>query len=1203
MKKLFTLALGGLLTIGAVAYAIPAVTGNAPSLYADEETPAVTPNGVDNETIAWSPDAQGFKVSFTAPTTGYYYDSNWNRTDVNLTSIDYIAVYRGEGWSADTEVARFSDATPGADYSCVDPNLTVGSEYAYKIVVVLGEKSFDTWSYSNKAGLFPAAIDIKSLNVATTQGQVPITFTFTAPATYTNGDAITGTIDRIELYSSTYDYTTSQDIETVYGTLEEVTPGSEQTITLTELPEGVTTGRQNWRLRSYAADGYSAITSVDFLIGEDAPGQVRNLAATSNADGSVTLTWDAPEKGQNNGYFNPDNVTYRVTYTAPSSYSEEEAATGLNETTYTVSLTVETAGMYKFNVYAVSPAGQSYSSYVSAILGPNVTLPLKESFSNDDGWGNYQAQNLWTFSTTSTESYPNTFRVNGAANINGSSVKPVGEIDGMGAMPYYDDTKAETSAITSHAIDIEEGVGAINYEFYYYALAGKDYSIDFQVQFNDGEFTTAKHVDMATETEWAWVKAEGQVEVPAGTTTAHVRFQFANGAGSTESMYLLIDEIKVSADGAEAQIFPAAAENLTAAYDLDANAIAVEFDAPSKTHARLGDINNEDLPYISKIEIYRQYAHNDYVLVHTIENPEVGSHQKWVDSNLEGTGNYYYKVLCYFNENCEYGQFLNNPVIVGQIPVDVNDLRFDTNKGQGPVTLIFTLPAKDTAGLDLREIKSVTVERYNNSNGSWGTLATVTEDLVPGAEFSYVDNTVATDQTYQYRVTVTGSAGSNYGTQGSVFVGVDNPASPSNVVATLNADGTVTVTWDPITESQNGGWYDAENLTYTVLWGTGYSEHSGEATLVAEGLTECSYTGTIEIEQETAVTFFVKGVTGELTGYSASSNKLILGNPSALPYVETFGKSEGYSKTSDHIWTGTSDQPYSAWTIGSYAYTTESVYPQAGEDSGDGLAYAYYNSYNTIDRNDYLTSGKIDVKGQQVLVAKIDVYQIPGYETKLAFETAFDSGEFTTEYTFEYKDFTTQGWATYYIPFEVPAGAEILNIRIHAMKVGASNTSVIVDGIDIFALDKPVITTSENAFSWDVAANDYLEVSGWNFYHNEDPAQVLDATSNSFTVASEADNGTYAVQALYHENTIAGPVSDEAIISYDALKALNNAAISVKAINGTIVVTCADTDNVTISAVNGQVLFQGQGAAKVAVVPGIYMVKVANAPAVKLNVR
>lgn len=1199
MKKLLTFALGGLLTIGAVAYALPAVSSDAPVLYAEGETPAVTPNSVENLTIKWSPDAQGFKISFTAPTQGYYYDDSGNRFNVDLSSIDAITVYHGEGWSADTEVAKISNAEPGKEYSVVDPSLTPGSEYCYKVVVTIGEKSYDRWSYSNKAGLFPSAIGYGEATATTNQGQVPVVFKFNAPSTYTNGDAITGTIDRIELYSSEYNSSAGGQVETIHYTLENVTPGEAQEITLMELPEGLT-GRQSWNIRSYAGDGYSTPTSVDFFLGEDTPGYVRNLAAVSNADGSVTLTWDAPEIGMNNGWFNPENVTYRVTYALESSYSEEDAITGLNETTFTYMVPATTAAVYKFYVYAVSPVGQGSYSMVKAIAGPNVTLPLKESFSNDDGWGNYQAQCLWAFSTTSTESYPNQFSVGSARYINDSSVKPVGETDGMGAMPYYDDTKAETSAITSHTITIEEGVEKLNYEFYYYALAGKDYSLEIQFQFNDGEFTTAKRVEMASETEWAWVKAEGQVEVPAGTTTAHVRFQFANGAGSTESMYLMIDEIKISAEGAEVQIFPASAENLTAVYDLDADAITVEFDAPSKTHARLGDLNNADLPYISKIEIYRQFAHNDYVLVNTIENPEVGSHQKWVDSNLEGTGQYYYKVLCYFNENCDYGQFLDNPVVVGQIPVDVNDLHFDANKGQGPVTIIFTLPSKDTAGLDLREIRSVLIERYNNSNWSWGTIATVTEGLVPGEEFTYVDNNVQTDQTYQYRVTVEGSAGSNYGTQGSVYVGVDNPGTPSNVVATLNADGTITITWNPVTESQNGGWYDEENLTYTILWGTGYSENSGETTLVAEGLTECSYTGTIEIEEETGVTFFVKAFTGELSGYSASSNKLVLGNPSALPYVETFGKSTGYSMTSDHVWTSSSTEPNSAWTFSSYAYHTESIYPQA---EGDGLVYAYYNSYNTIDRDDYLTSGKINVEGQQILVAKVDIYQIPGFNTKFAFETAFDAGEFASEYTFEFTDFTTQGWATYYIPFEVPAGAEILNIRLHANKVGASNCPVIIDNVDVFALAKPVTTTSENAFSWEVAANDYLEVSGWNFYYDEAEPLTLEADIDTFEAESEEDNGTYAVQALYLENTLGGPVSDNVVIEYTGINGINAAAISVKAINGTIVVTCADTDNVTISAVNGQVLHQAKGAAKVAVVPGVYMVQVANAPAVKLNVR
>ena len=1194
MKKLITFALGGLLTIGAVAYALPAVSSDAPVLYAEGETPALTPSSIEDLSVKWNPSKGGFTISFTAPSQGYD-SSSYPYQYYDLTSIDKIVIYTGEYYASE-EIYTFENPTPGQAYSLDYTNVEIGKSYCFKAEIWLGEThDWPSSSDSMTAGTYPEKINYDDITITTNQGQVPVTFSFNAPKYYANSDQeISGNLESIELYSSVWDSNQGGYVNTIIASEENVVPGVPVEFVVMETES---TGNIYWSLRSKCGDGYSKETSVGFFLGEDRPGVVRNLEAVTNADGSVTLTWDAPEIGMNNGWFNPENVTYRVAYRVESSYSETDCITGLNETTFTYM--PATAGKFTFLVYAVTPAGQGNYAMATVIAGPNVSLPLKESFSNDDGWGNYQAQCLWAFSTASAESYPNQFSVGSGRYINDTSVKPVGETDGMGCMPYYSDTQAETSAITSYTINIEEGVEKLNYEFYYYALAGKDYSLELQFQFNDSEFTTAKRVEMASETEWAWVKAEGQVAVPAGTTTAHVRFQFANGAGSTESMYLLIDEIKISDASAEAQIFPAAAENLTATYDLDADAITVEFDAPSKTHARLGDLNDADLPYISKIEIYRQFAHNDYVLVNTIENPEVGSHQKWVDSNLEGTGQYYYKVLCYFNENCDYGQFLDNPVMVGQIPVDVNDLHFDANKGQGPVTIIFTLPSKDTAGLDLREIRSVLIERYNNSNYSFGTIATVTEGLVPGEELTYVDSNVETNQTYQYRVSVTGSAGSSYGTTGSVFVGVDNPGAPSNVVATVNPDGTITITWDPITSSQNGGWFDAENLTYTVYGGTGYSEYSDDAFIVAEGLTECTVTTTVNIQEETALGFFVKGYTGELAGYSAASNKVIVGNPSALPYVETFGKQASYSVTSDHVWTSSSDQTNSAWTIGSYAYTTESVYPQ----NDGGLAYAYYNSYNTIDRNDYLTSGKITVSSHQILVAKLDIYQIPGYNTKLAFETAYDNGEFAAEYTFEYADFTTQGWATYYIPFEVPAGAEALNIRLHAMKVGASNISVVVDGLDLFELPKPVVTTSENSFSWEVAANDYLEVSGWNFYYDEAKPLTLEADIDTFEAESEEDNGTYAVQALYLENVIAGPVSDNVVIEYTGINGINAAAISVKAINGTIVVTCADTDNVTISAVNGQVLHQAKGAAKVAVVPGVYMVQVANAPAVKLNVR
>lgn len=71
-----------------------------------------------------------------------------------------------------------------------------------------------------------------------------------------------------------------------------------------------------------------------------------------------------------------------------------------------------------------------------------------------------------------------------------------------------------------------------------------------------------------------------------------------------------------------------------------------------------------------------------------------------------------------------------------------------------------------------------------------------------------------------------GTAGNAYGVSGSVYVGVDEPRQPTDVVAKLGEDGKVTVSWTAPTAGINNGYIDAEHLTYIVLRGNGYSDYN-----------------------------------------------------------------------------------------------------------------------------------------------------------------------------------------------------------------------------------------------------------------------------------------------------------------------------------------------------------------------------------------
>ena len=80
---------------------------------------------------------------------------------------------------------------------------------------------------------------------------------------------------------------------------------------------------------------------------------------------------------------------------------------------------------------------------------------------------------------------------------------------------------------------------------------------------------------------------------------------------------------------------PQAPQNLTATRgENGALSVTLEWDNPAKTYARGGTLEELD-----RIEIYRGGE-----LVHTINNPEIGGHETWTDTDIPERGNYSYRL-------------------------------------------------------------------------------------------------------------------------------------------------------------------------------------------------------------------------------------------------------------------------------------------------------------------------------------------------------------------------------------------------------------------------------------------------------------------------------------------------------------------------------------------------------------------------------
>lgn len=114
------------------------------------------------------------------------------------------------------------------------------------------------------------------------------------------------------------------------------------------------------------------------------------------------------------------------------------------------------------------------------------------------------------------------------------------------------------------------------------------------------------------------------------------------------------------------------------------------------------------------------------------------------------------------------------------------------------------------------------------------------------------------------------AVGNSPKTKVTVYVGKGAPKAPANVALTW-ADGKATITWDAVTESADGGYFDPAAVTYTV------ADLAG--TVVAEGLTATSFTTDVPEPDSSFLMlgYQVKAVYAEKVSEAGVSNTVGLG--------------------------------------------------------------------------------------------------------------------------------------------------------------------------------------------------------------------------------------------------------------------------------------------------------------------------------------
>lgn len=140
----------------------------------------------------------------------------------------------------------------------------------------------------------------------------------------------------------------------------------------------------NYHIGFHACSGAGKRVDVSAFVGNDTPSAPLNITASGNEDGTLKLSWTAPEKGKNGGYINKSQLSYSAYTVDDEGYANlyEENIKGNS-----VSLAeLDNTGEQRFEFFGVQAVNKDGESDImpsnSVIMGDAYTLPFADSFAN-----------------------------------------------------------------------------------------------------------------------------------------------------------------------------------------------------------------------------------------------------------------------------------------------------------------------------------------------------------------------------------------------------------------------------------------------------------------------------------------------------------------------------------------------------------------------------------------------------------------------------------------------------------------------------------------------------------------------------------------------------------------------------------------------------------------------------------------------------
>lgn len=282
---------------------------------------------------------------------------------------------------------------------------------------------------------------------------------------------------------------------------------------------------------------------------------------------------------------------------------------------------------------------------------------------------------------------------------------------------------------------------------------------------------------------------------------------------------------------------------------------------------------------------------------------------------------------------------------LGNAPGSVSDLTVTPDPTGAPVgTLKFTLPDKCADGSPLTELSGVKIR-----NGYF-EIADL-KDVQPGETVSY-DADMQYADTYTFNVVAYNNVDEGINNSATLFVGLDTPYTPQNVVLHDCVDK-MTVTADPFTATHDGVFFP-EDVTFSV-----YEIARDEYGFPIVGDLVASTTGSTEVDINIPTVVGEQSIVSYVTNASNSAgsspnyyqtNNVVLGAPYTIPFKETFDNGQ---------------TPYFWLTqVKANGFGTTGIYTSTIESFGSRPGCMILSAINADDIAGFY-SGKIALEGNE----------------------------------------------------------------------------------------------------------------------------------------------------------------------------------------------------------------------------------------------